>query len=509
MLSLIHFTGMTMTHFDHGKDSKPTARQVAAALNRTRAGQKASMFSRSKSNTDQNAAPDAEQSHARRPAQHNAVPEFNYGAAAYALPSRFVPTKRETMRFLFSPQIGMSLQGMTQSVGILVRTFTLLLISVNLLPKNHPAATMQGAQSYSLFNVIGEAGRNLHFTRNHAPQIAVFLSIIAFLFSSVICLGLIFLKFAFGVAFAQDAGVTTGAVPLVDNGDIASNLLTNIFDTENLSRVVPGINQMLSAYSYAVLILAGLILLFIVLSAVAETARTGTPFGKQFNPVWAPIRLIVALGLLIPLSGGLNSGQHMILGVTKWGSQRATDIWANFATRINSSQGALTSVPRSTKADRALIIQELVTQVCQEVQSRVGQSNGVRSGQSVETERASIEPIIVGAGASSSSYYSPTFKLSFDAVGAPNGKGACGGRIFSANRALSDNALALRDQSFAQLQRMPQPTDVKSVADAMLVSHYNSWNDARDLVKKLWHGVQNCKRNVSSNRKSRAKPSLS
>ena len=61
----------------------------------------------------------------------------------------------------------------------------------------------------------------------------------------------------------------------------------------------------LSIYSGAVLVLAGMILLYHLLGMVAETAHTGKPMGRA-NQIYAPIRLVLAIGLLVPMAGGLN-----------------------------------------------------------------------------------------------------------------------------------------------------------------------------------------------------------
>jgi conjugal transfer/type IV secretion protein DotA/TraY len=66
---------------------------------------------------------------------------------------------------------------------------------------------------------------------------------------------------------------------------------------------------------------------YFAIVVVAETAQTGTPFGKRFNSLWAPLRLVMAFGLLIPISYGLNSGQYIVLYAAKYGANFATNGW--------------------------------------------------------------------------------------------------------------------------------------------------------------------------------------
>ncbi len=52
------------------------------------------------------------------------------------------------------------------------------------------------------------------------------------------------------------------------------------------------------------------------------------------NTAWAPIRLLVAIGLLIPIAYGLNSGQYLTLAIAKLGSGLATNGWLAYNTTV-------------------------------------------------------------------------------------------------------------------------------------------------------------------------------
>ena len=80
-------------------------------------------------------------------------------------------------------------------------------------------------------------------------------------------------------------------------------------------------------YSIGLLVIAMFIVLYFVVVIVAETAQTGVPFGKRFNTVWAPLRLVIAIGLLVPIGYGLNSAQYIVLYAAKYGSNFATNGW--------------------------------------------------------------------------------------------------------------------------------------------------------------------------------------
>ena len=87
------------------------------------------------------------------------------------------------------------------------------------------------------------------------------------------------------------------------------------------------LHDLLKFYSIGLLFIGLLIFLYFVVVVVFETATTGTPFGQRFENGWVPIRLIVAIGLLLPINYGLNSGQYIVLYAAKFGSGLATNGW--------------------------------------------------------------------------------------------------------------------------------------------------------------------------------------
>jgi conjugal transfer/type IV secretion protein DotA/TraY len=90
-------------------------------------------------------------------------------------------------------------------------------------------------------------------------------------------------------------------------------------------------------YSVGLLAVAVFLIIYFSIVVVVETAQTGTPFGKRFDTVWAPLRLVTAAGLLIPLSYGLNSGQYIVLYAAKMGANFATNGWIGFNQTIQTA----------------------------------------------------------------------------------------------------------------------------------------------------------------------------
>lgn len=91
---------------------------------------------------------------------------------------------------------------------------------------------------------------------------------------------------------------------------------------------------MFQFYSIGLLVVAMFLLIYFTIVVVIETAQTGKPFGKRFDTVWAPLRLVTAAGLLIPISFGMNAGQYIALYAAKAGANFATNGWIGFNSMI-------------------------------------------------------------------------------------------------------------------------------------------------------------------------------
>lgn len=222
-----------------------------------------------------------------------------------------------------------------------------------LLPSNHAYLNYQNMGRFGVVMVLLEAARNLKFTRNNIDQIAIFVLILvggALLLAQIFLLGLsLFLH----TAHAQiPIGLGQFFITPVPGNDVAFVLLDRVFGTPIFQSCVatgalPCLNStvsegpypfpyhtafrdMLMFYSLGVAVIGLLIFMYYIVAIAVETAQTGTPFGRRFNHVWAPIRMVVALALLVPMSMGFNGAQMLTLYMAKWGSSLATNGWTGF-----------------------------------------------------------------------------------------------------------------------------------------------------------------------------------
>ena len=220
----------------------------------------------------------------------------------------------------------------------------IILQSVKLLPDRHPYTSAVNIGRYGLRHVLAESGRNLRFDKNHIDQVVVYFALLTGLVILFMqCCLLVFSFMIHPALAAMPANYAEFFITEEPFNDIAFIMLDRVFGVEDMynscvalnapcfnSTVSDGpfpsayhlaLHAMLRIYSIALMVIAVLIFCYFIVAIVAETAQDGTPFGRRYNHVWAPLRMVTALGLLVPIGlTGLNSGQYITLYAAKWGS---------------------------------------------------------------------------------------------------------------------------------------------------------------------------------------------
>ncbi len=235
---------------------------------------------------------------------------------------------------------------------------------VGLLPRHHPYLQYAHFGRFGIGHVTNEAWHNIVQGQRRLDQVVIF---------SLIILGLVilFLQFCFlGILLVSQ---TAHAAGLPWDGflntrdpdeDLAFILMDSVFGlpdffnscvaqgiecfVDNPYPMQPGpyptpfhegLRAMLQIYSVGLLAIAVIIFCYFCVAVLIETAEHGTPFGKRFSHLWAPIRMVLALALLIPVANGLNAAQYIIMYAAKWGSGFATNGWELFLVEATSAAG--------------------------------------------------------------------------------------------------------------------------------------------------------------------------
>ncbi|PZQ45215.1 MAG: hypothetical protein DI551_08020 [Micavibrio aeruginosavorus] len=219
----------------------------------------------------------------------------------------------------------------------------LVLNTVRIIPNNHPALKPNAAGNYSLLKVLAAAADNLVFDLKNIDKITIFftilIGIVLIIVQLIICVAALFVAPSYAYSGPGLGPRTLGEFFNNDtpNTDIAFRILDYVFGvpgifTSNFTATPfhAGLHALLGFYSFGILLVGTFVIIYLVTTIVLETAQSGTPFGERFNKAWAPVRLILFFGLLLPTGNGINAAQYILLNAAKYGSNLATNGWLLF-----------------------------------------------------------------------------------------------------------------------------------------------------------------------------------
>lgn len=243
-----------------------------------------------------------------------------------------------------------------------------------LLPSGHPYIQPQNMGRFGIRHVMAQAYTNLEFRWARLDQILVFFAIAGGLVLLALQFFVLLAMLVSGQVMAQGTTSAFELMPWTDwftlgsgsgisfgpEQDMALMTLDRIFGVKDIfeSCISTGANcidyrgetvksppypypfhialhSMFQFYSFGIVFVAAIVLLYFTVTLVTETAETGVPFGQRYTKAWYPIRLIVFFALLTPLNiggvnAGLNGGQIVTLWTAKFGSNLASNGWGFF-----------------------------------------------------------------------------------------------------------------------------------------------------------------------------------
>lgn len=259
------------------------------------------------------------------------------------------------LRYSHLPGIFPRVRAIGQKFGHFAYMLAQVFASTKLIPANHPMLNPVNIGRFGITDVIATAANGLVLKRENMDQILVFCSVVMALLMIVVQVAAITIYQFFGSAQAADSSMFLTPNP---STDVVSKFLGQVFGFQTIfqsSGAVeqPGLYAVLGFYSTAMMVFAVLIVVYYVITVVGESAQTGQPFGKRFNGLWAPIRLVLALGLLVPLGGGINAAQYLVLYTAKFGSGLATQGWITFTKNFAKPDALISSMSAAPAQDVA------------------------------------------------------------------------------------------------------------------------------------------------------------
>ena len=153
-----------------------------------------------------------------------------------------------------------------------------------------------------------------------------------------LALGLILLLPVQAVAQGLPSPADFGALFGTRTGDAYSSILLNqlfgpLFPSAALPEGDAGARTVFSSiigyFNVIILIVGGLMFFYNVTVGVLQSAHEGQVLGQRWSSLWAPIRVLFAVGLLVPVPnfGGYNLAQVGVAYVVKGSTNIASEIW--------------------------------------------------------------------------------------------------------------------------------------------------------------------------------------
>lgn len=265
---------------------------------------------------------------------------------------------RSVAAFLWMPQFRLSFQHMSHLAPVFVRTLAGVFAGAGLIARNHPALLYGSPEVNSrdagFSALIGDAWFSLRSSKSGVSQWGLFIGVALLLALTFMALLTTVATIAFGVGTSAQAQLFShplgdssvdGHVPAppydmavpasgTPQGDYGIMMLDKVVRAGASGQGIPmqnALRDLMLVYNSAVLVIASVILFWMIVSVVVDTAKTGQVGGGRHNMVWGPIRIVFALALLIPLgSAGFSSGQYMVMKVAEWGNNLGTNAWTAY-----------------------------------------------------------------------------------------------------------------------------------------------------------------------------------
>ena len=94
--------------------------------------------------------------------------------------------------------------------------------------------------------------------------------------------------------------------------------------------------EIIAYFNMITLLIGGLMFFYNVTVGVLQTAHEGSVLGQRWSSLWAPLRIIFAVGMLVPVNEGYNLAHSGIAFVVDGSTRMASAVWSSTASAVIS-----------------------------------------------------------------------------------------------------------------------------------------------------------------------------
>jgi conjugal transfer/type IV secretion protein DotA/TraY len=249
---------------------------------------------------------------------------------------------RKVIRRALVPQFGGLMNPMKDVFSIFVRTIGLMFVQAKLIPQNHPAMTGEVKGPGAIWMMILDGSKQIKFDKQHINQLFVFYAVVGMIVFGLLSTLTFVLKLTMGSAHAQ----TSNGLFYENPDHNAAHWLSCLFPGANsttgacpqtASPFVSGVTSMLVMYNTGLLVLASIFALWTIITVIAESGHHGQWGGTRHSALYWPLRIVMAIGMLVPLGNGYSSIQMIAVLLAHAGSGLADSVWGAFMNGVKSN----------------------------------------------------------------------------------------------------------------------------------------------------------------------------
>lgn len=127
-------------------------------------------------------------------------------------------------------------------------------------------------------------------------------------------------------------------------GYIFGGVVSVITGAESPTEIDSVLGAMSAVLCAGMLLATGGIIMYSLITGLLDTANEGNPLGKSLSTMWVPLRMVLAMGLVLPLGAGYSVMQVAVLWIAGQGIGLADSVWTASIKHIQST-GTLVTPP--------------------------------------------------------------------------------------------------------------------------------------------------------------------